>query len=93
MQPAWRAGEEPDNRLQSATMQPAWRAGEEPDNGLQSATMQPAWRPGQPRLSPVVIKTAPPYDGAGPRAGRWLSPAKMPDGPSNGVRLLRLNMV
>jgi hypothetical protein len=47
MQPAWRAGEEPDNRLESATMQPAWRAGEEADNRLESATMQPAWRAGE----------------------------------------------
>jgi hypothetical protein len=46
MQPAWRAEEELDNRLESATMQPAWRAEEEPDTGLLTSPMRQIERPG-----------------------------------------------
>jgi hypothetical protein len=56
IQPAWRAGEESDNRFQSATIQPAWRVGERLDN----------------RIKPICDANpngpATPDDRAGPRA-------------------------
>jgi hypothetical protein len=40
MQAAWRAEEEPDNRLRPATMQAAWRLGEQPDKRFLTSPMR-----------------------------------------------------